>query len=499
VQQAEQAQIGPQSDERVAGVWRTWASWLLAFLLIGAGWALVTPVNQYPDESDQVYRAVSVVRGEVFPHIGAYNHGTGATTNIPTTILRSSYGGPCRGIRSPGYCSTASAAAGSVTVVTSEGRNFPLYYALVGWPSLLFPNRAGWYFMRLVSAVWCAVLLATGALVMMSMPRRPLVLAGAMLVGLTPLALDLSGSVNPSGLEAASALCFWAVLLALIHNNSALDRRLVVSFGLISGVVLATCRSLGWLWVVLAVVLSLASVGRADRLFFLRSRAARVILGGAAGAVVVAEAWSVTFHSYQVFGVGALPDGLVAAARTSLRSTPMLLQETLAYLGWLTIPPPAVAEVCWILAAVAVIVISIVTGRRTALLVAAGAALVVVLPFTILTFSFLHPRIGIWQGRYTLPLAIGVPLLGFARSRLGRGEHRIAVLLASCAILLVLWAQLAVYRGASTIFAPLTHYWYASFGQELLAFGALGLLANIAWADIRWSLAGHKRLPAGGA
>ena len=363
----------------------------------------------------------------------------------------------------------------------------------MGWPSLLFPNAAGWYFMRLVSAAWCAVLLAAGALVVMSMPRRPLVLAGAMLVGLTPLALDLSGSVNPSGLEAASALCFWAVLLALIHNNRRLDRRLLVSFGLISGVVLATCRDLGWLWVVLAVVLSLAGVGSAGRSSFLRSRAARVVLGGAAGGVIVAQGWSVTFHSYQVFRGSALPDGLAAAARASLRGTPTLLQETLAYLGWLRIPPPAAAEVCWILAVVAVIVIGIVTGRRTGLLAAAGAAFVVILPFTILTFTFLHPRFGTWQGRYTLPLAIGVPLLAVAGSRLDHARHRIVALLASSAILLVLCAQVAVYRGALAVFAPTTPCWYASFGQALLALGALGLLANIAWTDIRWPLEGRSR------
>ena len=56
----------------------------------------------------------------------------------------------------------------------------------------------------------------------MSLPRRPLVLAAAMLVGLTPDALALTGAVNSSAVETAAALCYWAVLLALIHNNSAL-------------------------------------------------------------------------------------------------------------------------------------------------------------------------------------------------------------------------------------------------------------------------------------
>jgi hypothetical protein len=475
---------------------RAWSIWFVVFVLIGTGWALVTPVDQYPDEIDHVYRAVSVVRGEVFPHVGAYWSGTGAITNVPIGVWRSIYLGPCRGLLTTTRCSTASAPAGEITVVSSEGRNFPLYYALVGWPSLLLPGRAGWYFMRLAGAVWCAMLLATGALVIMSMSRRPLVLAGAMLVGLTPLALDLSGSINPSGLEAASALCFWAVLLALIQRNSALSRRLLVTLGLISGGVLVTCRGLGWLWAALAVLLSLAGAGSADRRSFLRSVAARVLLAGVAAATVVAELWSLTFRSYQVFRMDTAPAGLVAAARTSLGTTTKLLRETLAYLGWLTIPPPAVAEVCWILAAAAVIVTGMLSGWRTGLLTVAGAALVIAVPFAILTFAFAHPAIGIWQGRYTLPLAIGVPLLAVAGSRSGHGKQTVAALLASSAILLVAWAQVAVYLGARARFAAPVQFRYATLGQALLALGALGVLANIAWTDIRWSLASRSRAQA---
>ena len=201
--------------------------------------------------------AVSVVRGEVFPHIGDYTHDSGAITNIPLGIENSIRPGPCLGIAAPPSCSTKSAPQGSVTVVTSEGRNFPLFYFLVGWPSLFVHGLGAWYAMRIVGAFWCALLLASGATVLLSMKRRPVVMGAAMLVGLTPLALGMTGSVNPSGLEAASALCFWAVTLALIHDCVTISRRLVIGLAVVSGVLLATCRNIGWLWVLLAVLLSL--------------------------------------------------------------------------------------------------------------------------------------------------------------------------------------------------------------------------------------------------
>ena len=255
---------------QAAAPWRAWFGWLAAFLLIGAGWALVAPLDQVPDEADHVYRAAAVVRGEIFPHIVTYDHGTGAITNVPVSLMRPAYPGPC-GRFPRASCSFASAPPGQVTVVTGEGRMFPFYYALVGWPSLLSAGRTGWYLMRLDNAVLCALMLATAAVVVMSLPRRPLVLAAALLVGLTPDALSLTGAVNSSALEAAAAVCYWAVLLALIHDNSALSRRLLASVAVAATVVLTLTREYDWLWAALAMVLVLATAGREQRRSFLRS------------------------------------------------------------------------------------------------------------------------------------------------------------------------------------------------------------------------------------
>jgi hypothetical protein len=135
--------------------------------------------------------------------------------------------------------------------------------------------------------------------------------------------------------------------------------------------------------------------------------------------------------------------------------------------------------------------------------------LVVLLPFAILTYAYLHPQIGIWQGRYTLPLAIGVPLLAVAGGRAGLRDPagpagaeplgadssadsltraRIVTGLASMAILLVICAQTAVFLSAWEAFAPANGHWYPALGRVLLFAGAVALIANVAWADYRWSL-----------
>jgi hypothetical protein len=483
-------QPGPGGEHpvpgRTAASWRAWLGWFAAFLLIGVGCALVTPLNQAPDELDHVYRAAAVVRGEVFPHIGAYIYGTGAITNVPTGLRSAVIPGPCIRLQGPGGCSFASAPRGQVTVVTGEGRMFPFYYALVGWPSLLFPDRAGWYAMRLDNAVLCALILATAAVVVTSLPRRPLVLAAAMLVGLVPGALAVTGAVNSSGLEVSAALCYWAVLLALIHDNSALSRRLLVCLGVAAAVVLSLTREYDWLWAILAMVLALATAGREQRRSFLRSGVARAMLLVLAAAAAVTEIWSVSFKAYQVYPMQSLPLSLADAARSSLAGTPKMLGETL---GDLAVLPPAFADVCWVLAVAAVVVIGFASSRRAGLLVVAGVALVVAIPYVIGVAGYLHPSVGWWEGRYTLPLAIGVPLLAVARGRPGQAERRgviAAALVIVAAVLFgqaaVFWHALATWQARSIAHPP---YLETALGSGLLALGALGVLASIAWAEYR--------------
>jgi Predicted membrane protein (DUF2142) len=483
-----------QPRRQAAAPWRAWLGWFAAFLLIGAGWALVTPLDQVPDEADHVYRAAAVVRGEVFPHLVTYDYGTGAITNVPVSLMRPAYPGPC-GRFPRASCSFASAPPGQVTVVTGEGRMFPFYYALVGWPSLLSADRTGWYLMRLDNAILCALMLATAAVVVMSLPRRPLVLAAALLVGLTPDALALTGAVNSSALEAAAAACYWAVLLALIHDCAALSRRLLAAVGVTATVVLSLTREYDWLWATLAMVLVLATAGREQRRSFLRSSVGRGMLLVIAASAAVTEFWSFRFKAYQVFPMFPKPLSLAEAVRHSVAMAPIQIRETLGYLSWDTIQPPAVAAVCWALAVAAVVMIGFAFSRRAGLLVVTGLALVVAIPFTMTVAGSLHPSIGEWLGRYTLPLAVGVPLLALASGPAAHAQRKIVVALASVVLILVLAGQAAVYSHAWTVFLTVppatpfvaapgrTPHLDALIGSVFLLLGALGILASILRAE----------------
>ena len=107
----------------------------------------------------------------------------------------------------------------TVSVKTCVGRYPPLYYAMVGLPTLAFVSvEKGLHAARLVS---CAVVAMLALAVASSLCRcrgAPLFAAGISLA-VTPMALYLAAVVNPSGLEIASAISAWAAAMSLHRNG----------------------------------------------------------------------------------------------------------------------------------------------------------------------------------------------------------------------------------------------------------------------------------------
>jgi hypothetical protein len=106
----------------------------------------------------------------------------------------------------------------TVRGVTHVGRYPPAYYLAVGWPSLLTASVAGTYLMQSASAVLCAMFLALAV----ATPRRwsnSSLLVPAISVSVTPMVLFLNSSVNPSGLEVASAATAWTAATVLVAGH----------------------------------------------------------------------------------------------------------------------------------------------------------------------------------------------------------------------------------------------------------------------------------------
>ena len=128
-------------------------------------------------------------------------------------------------------------------VRTQEGQYPPLYYAMVGWPSLFSLSPDGMVLaMRMVAVLVCGALLASGLASAVGGSMGPAAVAGAV-AALTPTVFFMIGAVNPSGLELAAAFCLWLSMLRLLHDDGRPDWHLLARVG-IAAVLLACSRPL---------------------------------------------------------------------------------------------------------------------------------------------------------------------------------------------------------------------------------------------------------------
>ena len=395
-----------------------------AFLAVLASlWALASPLFSMPDENAHATKAIAQVRGEL---VGAaevgkkylvvdlpagyhYNQAAMCYLFVPT--------------RSAHCTASFGDGTGKDYFENWVGAYNPIYYYLVGWPSLLTDNGAvGVYAMRIASAVLGALLLAWAFQSALSSFRARWLPLGLLLVA-APMVLYLVGSVNPNGVEIAAAAALWASLLRLLERH---DDRLEAAWSTlptwylwlivtVSSVLLANARSVGPLWLVIVVAACVAITGlRAAKAFFTRGRNYVWIAVIAAG-TIFAGVWTLATG-----GVGAqagandaplVGKGFLSGFAAMIRSTPAFLEQQLGVFGWLDTP------LSWTLYTVISIAIGLVvvlaltgTDRRSAIVVLSSLAAVVLIPAVVQGLTI--GRTGmIWQGRYGLFLFLAVPLL----------------------------------------------------------------------------------------
>jgi hypothetical protein len=255
------------------------------------------------------------------------------------------------------------------------------------------------------------------------------------------------------------------------ESTITLDTRLVVRLA-IAAAALALTRQLGpfWLALVAATLAALGGVAVVKALW--ASRAFRYAVGAAVAATVVQLAWLVgagTLDSSNSNTPG-VPGSLSNVANGSLGRGLVYYDELIGVFGWRDTSPPTAVFLLWTAAIAAVATIGILLARRPVVMAMLSTALLTwLLPIAFETRDA-HNAGYFWQGRYTLPLAVGVPILAaFGSAESGRIRR--------VASGRVLWC-LGVALGVSQVLA---------FGQAIrrYAVGAHG--PNNFFTDTAWS------------
>jgi hypothetical protein len=265
--------------------------------------------------------------------------------------------------------------------------------------------------MRAAGVLLAAALLAS-AFVSAGHTSTPRLAIVGLMFALTPMVLFVEGIVNPSTFEIAGAIGLWtsgAVLATEFDGGGRLDSRLITRMG-VAATALVLSRSLSPLWLALIGVSLMVFASRALIRALFAERLFRVWAVVVVVATAAQTAWVIGSRALDEIGEGAdLP--VVQIIRLSLGKQWAMLQHMVGNFGWLDTPAPSLTLAIW-LAAVGFLglLCASVCHQRQWLAMLAVAVASVVVPVA-LESSQVSASGFVWQGRYTLPLAVGIPIL----------------------------------------------------------------------------------------
>jgi hypothetical protein len=420
----------------------------LAFFAAAAVWSLSSPLMGAPDEPAQTIKAVSVAQGQLrgedtvlIAGANAWTNGTETRVEIPADYAAVYDLNACYVTRPevPAGCAPSpSRAAGTAEALTYVGTYPPLYYGLVGWPSLLAEAPEGLPLIRLSSAAVSAALVGLALTAARRTDGGGIVVAG-LLVAITPMVVYMASVVNASGMEITAAIALWCTTLALVRPADQTTRADVIRTA-VAFCALALVRGLSpAIAVGIVAAVALVAARRTDLARLRRAPAALTTAAVTGAAFVVAIAYVVWAKAYDSVSGAPTPGlSLTDALQGSLEELPYRVRQMVGHFAYLEAPPPPGLLAVWGVLAGVLVLLALVAGTwrgRVGLL----GLLLASLAFTIVPEALNADEFGyIWQGRYTLPVAVGIPIL--AAWIVGRASWwRPALVLPATSVVAGLW------------------------------------------------------------
>jgi len=456
---------------------------VVAFGLFGLAWAGGNPAAASPDEGAHFVKAYATLDGQlsgepfqadptiVNPRISSWFAVSGRSYRMPARLVpppsaRCYSSDPDRTADCQDWRSPTGDLGAEVLTNTHVGTYSPFPYvvtglAMQGADDFRSAARRG----RLASLIVCTIFVGWAAV--LARRRGALALAGLVLAAM-PAVVFLSASLNTSGIEITSAMCFWSALLVLAREPG---RGPAVAWGAVgvAGAALALTRPLGAIILPVVIATVVVHTGAAPLWTAVRRASWR-----ARGCILLmAVACGVSFL-WMSLAIPHPPIDLDLAARSlgaALRDLPVQARDIIGVFGWndTTMPLAAYILGLLLLGVVGLVALALGTVRERVALVGLGLAAVALdLALAVLV----EAQIGFgMQARYVMPLAVGLPLLAgdIVQMHVSRlRESAVRVLLA------------AVYYGAAVL-----HLTAFVANQHRYAVGATG-----SWLppwDSRWS------------
>jgi Predicted membrane protein (DUF2142) len=392
----------------------TGVAWVWVFGCFMA-WSVATPLWSTPDAPAHDLMAWHVGHGNLDPELTDV-FASGVTSNavmdIPEGLLQSASSFSCMVFKPevPASCMTFPTDSETPVEFTNPaGRNMPTYYLATGWPSNLVDQPYAVYANRIAAAALASLFVAWAISAALTM-RRPGVALTGVGVTLTPMVFYLGGAVNPNTVEITAGIALAASSLAFWRDPDGWLGGVMFRRAMLAATMMVTIRMLAPFWVLIWAVAFVALANRRTwRAVFTRRNLPWTLLP-AAGAVFDL-AW--TNHA-QLLAIQAedkfalsWPERLMEAKRWIDSTT--LVQQVGSF-GWLdlTLPPEQFTVIAWTTVFVLSTALVLLTRRQVLVVVALGLATYAA-PILLQAYQW-NTTGGVWQGRYTLPVTVMVPV-----------------------------------------------------------------------------------------
>jgi hypothetical protein len=361
--------------------WRSAAVVFALLMVMFTTWTIGMPLFTSPDEAAHLYKAYGTAHLEMLGDVQP-----GQSTNIRVFDVPSGHDG----------------------VMASTAAVYPpFWYAVVGGAARVIGESTHQRAYRAISALLCAALIA---LAFESARRsRQASLSPLLLIGMTPMTVFLTGTLNPNGFEIAGFILAWSLCLHLGRPRVATVSAGFIVGALVAAMLLSRFASVVWVaaaGVIAAILLGWAGIRQLGRRFFIPA------IGCAVAAVGALAAWS----AYS--GVSA-DDPRTAVdwtrghvIRETIDRLPGLTKQMIGQLGWLDTPMPFVVHLLFGLLTL-VVIIGVVLSRDRRLMVVTALVVVALLVVPIVVNVISAPTAGlIWQGRYSLSMFAAFGFIG---------------------------------------------------------------------------------------
>jgi hypothetical protein len=404
-------------------------SFFLYVTCLTFSWVLMQPPYSVADEPAHTIKAVASAYGQFDRPQVIGQFGYGAYSYDVPKVFTSIWHSTCYNDDT----GTTAACIGDfppgtelVGTSSTAGPNPPTYYVAVGWLGRLFPSQTGFYLMRFLGALLFSLALTfTFALQFLKSKSRNAWVS--ILLLLTPAVSSFSAVINPFAYEIAAAALFWtSAFLLTDKSRSNREAKQLWSSLIISALFFACIRPTAFVWISVVIFFVIVSApGKITRRLKFHDQKFRSILGIAFNAAIVSIALSYRSQTDLVVDPTNTITPMVGAGGSMLSNMLVsyerlgsFFRQLFGFFGWTSFYPPVVVPVLFVTAVVMSLGIMRISTRR---LRSGLAALFIFVYFGPVVLEGVRASSTgfFYQGRYILPVAIGIPMYIWLR-----GEER---------------------------------------------------------------------------